>query len=323
MSTRLRLYAPQPLPPDSDYDTILEGSWDVETRECMATTEWKVSFSTTKTGMTLTEEQTMIEGRHFHLGTILNPVWVDDPRVGRGYKLEDDNKTNMELMPIVHTSTFSLGRSTDNFIKVVHRESCHDAALDGLKAARSPPPAVSTSLPGTEPPVSPLTLSLTSTAAGDDIVFASTFSTFDSLRDAIDELENWPPLAPEDIAIIRSTAVNPYTTQGAQCLDAHPKLPCPESEASTSEPVTPDDEVDELASQLRAIKGERTDELMEGLYRDIDEVAAAWSFEDDEEPENLQDTTTGSTESTMGALLQEVGEALLEWSVPGAGIGEA
>ena len=257
-----------------------------------------------------------IRERHFHLGTILNPVWVDNPRVGQGYRLEDDNETNMELMPFAHTLTFSLGRATDNFIEVVPQASFRAATLDSLEAARSLPPAVSTALIGTEPPAS---LSLTSAAADGDDMFASAFSAFDSLRDAIDGLDGWPSFMPEDIAMVTSTTVNLHTAPKANS----PERPRPESKAGTSEPVTPNDEIDKLASQLRAIKGERTDDIMEGLYQDIDEVAAGWSFEDSEEPEDLHDTTTGSTESTMGALLLEVGEALLEWSVLGVGIDEA
>lgn len=45
LSPRLYLHAPQPLLPESDYDTILKGSWEVETRESAAVAEWKVSFS--------------------------------------------------------------------------------------------------------------------------------------------------------------------------------------------------------------------------------------------------------------------------------------
>lgn len=45
MVPQLRLYAPQPLPPDSDFDSVLKGSWDIEVKECVDTTEWKVSFS--------------------------------------------------------------------------------------------------------------------------------------------------------------------------------------------------------------------------------------------------------------------------------------
>ena len=259
----------------------------------------------------------MIAGRHFHLGTILNPVWVNHPRVGRRYKLEDDNETNMELMPFAHTLTFSLGRPTDTYIKVVSRVFPHEAAPDGLNTTCLPSPAVSTALVDTESPVSPPS---TFTAVGGDALFASAFSTFDSLQDAIDELDNWPASVSEDTTTIRSTAVGLNATQEIKSRDARAELPDGESEASTSEPVTPDDEVDKL---IRAIKGEQVDGIMEDLYRDIDDAAAAWSPEDREEPEDPQDTIASSAESAMSELLQEVGEALLEWSVLGEGLDEA
>lgn len=260
----------------------------------------------------------MIKGRHFHLGTILNPVWVNSPRVGRGYKLEDDNEANMELIPFVHTLTFALGRPTDNFIEVVPRASLHTADPDGLDIARPSSPAVSSALGVTETTVLPPSPSSAFTAADSDGSFSSTFSVFNNLREAIDELDEWPAFAPEGATVTGSTAISVCITQETTSPDTLPEEG--ESVPSTFEPITPDDEVDEL---IRAIKGERVDGILEDLYRDIDEAAAAWSPENGEEPGDPQDTTASSAESTMGILLQDVGEALLEWSVLGEGLEEA
>lgn len=258
----------------------------------------------------------MATERHFHLGTILNPVWVNDPRVDQGYMgPEGDDVVNLGLMPFVHTLTIPIGGPTDTFVNVVPQAVHHMSVSDELDAACLSAFTVTPGPPGTELSVCPESGSSSSAIVDHEDALVIGLSTFYSLQDAIDELDDWPPFASENTATFNSSAFNPNIVEDG---NSHYALqsPRPESEPA-SEPMTPEDEIDVLATQLQDLKGKRADNIIEGLYREIDEVAAEWSLEVGSEHESTGDTTVSSAQSTMEALLQEVREAVQEWSVLG------
>lgn len=227
---------------------------------------------------------------------------------------KDADAINMELMPFAHTLTFPLGGPTDTFVDVVPRAPLRTAVPGGLDTTHPLLPAMSTALPGMETPVFLQPTSLAPALANGEDLFAISLSTFHSLEGAMDELDDWPTFATEDAATDGSSPMDLYRIKDGNSLGTLGR-PCPDSEASPSEPTTPNDEVDELATQLREIKGEQVGRVMEGLYRDLDKAAAEWSLVDDQGPEDTGDV--------MEALLREVDEAFSEWSVPSAEIDRA